>query len=227
MSQGSYPPGYEPADGAQPPGRQPYEPYEGYQDQPTRRSSARIPQQQPEWPAPGPPRTEGFASPPGSYGGGQPTYRPESDQYGGYSDPSRDPYGAPGRDPYGDPSRQEPSRYGNLRYDEEGDLDGPPPGKRRRGLIIGVVVAAVMLIALAAVGVTYFMSSNSNTSFAVGSCVQKSGDKAVGAACSVNGAYQILSKVDSPTKCPDPAQPFVILQEKGKPDQVLCLKPAH
>jgi hypothetical protein len=258
MSQGPYPPGYEPADGAPPPGRQPYEPYEGT----TGRASARVPQQEPDWPAPGPQRSEGYANPPGTYGsrpagsasvpggyppperggqpgtygGGQPTYNPGPGQYGGgaYGEPSRDQFPEPGRDPYapgpgpgpgqyGDPGG-EPSRFGNLRYDEEA---GPPPAKSKRGLIIGVVVAAVAVIVLAAVGVTYFMSSSSSPSYAAGTCVRKSGDNAVSSACSASGAYQITSKVDNPSKCADPAQPYVILQEKGKADQVLCLKPAH
>ncbi len=282
MSQGPYPPGYEPADGAPPPGRSPYEPYEPYEDRPeppTGRAGARVPQ--PEWPPPPGERPDryvppqqpyggrdqtGYAAPTGSFGSPPTTYgtpagsrspgAPASGP-GGYpppDPPGRGPnpagtygggqYGTPrgerdgqyGAGPYEPPSqyeppgqydRAEPGRFSNLRYDEEPG-GAPPPAKSKRGLIIAIVVAAVVVLALAAVGVTYFMSSQSSgNTFAVGSCVQKSGDKAVGTACTTSGAYQILSKVDSPSKCPDPAQPYVILQEQGKPDQVLCLKPAH
>jgi hypothetical protein len=278
MSQGPYQPGYEPADGAPPPGRSPYEPYEDRREPQTGRASARVPQPewpQPEWPPPGersdryvppqqygggrdqtgyapptgnagnPPTTYGTPAggrapnPAGTYGGGGPYGTPYGERDappggpGQYREPGpyREPgqYGEPG--PYGESGqydRPEPSRFGGLRYDDEPGPDGAAPAKSKRGLIIGVVVAAVVVLVLAAVGVTYFMSSQSSgNAFAVGSCVQKSGDRAVGAGCSTSGAYQILSKVDSPSKCPDPTQPYVILQEQGKPDQVLCLKPAH
>jgi len=113
-----------------------------------------------------------------------------------------------------------------LRYDD--GPSGPPPAKSKRGLIIGIVVAAVLLLGLVGAGVTWALSkSSSGSSFAVNSCVQKSDDKAVAVACSTAGAYQIVSKVDTVEKCPDRNQPYVVLQQSGKPDEVLCLKPAH
>jgi hypothetical protein len=70
------------------------------------------------------------------------------------------------------------------------------------------------------------LSSKSSNNFVVNSCVKRSGDKAQSVSCSTSGAYQIVSKVGSPSQCPDQAQPYVVLQEKGKTDQVLCLKPS-
>jgi hypothetical protein len=85
-----------------------------------------------------------------------------------------------------------------------------------------------VVLALAGVGVTWALSkTSSGSSFAVNSCVKKSGDNAVAVDCSTAGAYQIISKVDSVEKCPDKGQPYVVLEESGRPDQVLCLKPAH
>jgi hypothetical protein len=165
-------------------------------------------------------------NPPGTYGGGQ-YGTPPGERNGQYPPPGQ--HGGAGEyDRDGQYDRPESSRFSSLRYDDEPGPGAPAPAKSKRGLIIGVVIAAVVVLVLAAVGVTYFLSSQSSgTTYAVGSCVQKSGDKAVGVACSASGAYQILSRVDAPSKCPDPAQPYVVLQEKGKPDQVLCLKPAH
>jgi hypothetical protein len=249
MSQGPYPPGYEPADGADPRGRQPRE---GYPDPPTGRASARVPQpdwsqQRPDSGAPSSYPTPQYAGPEspqdphsayrrpgeqpgfgGTYGSaGAPTFPPpgqygESPQYGG--EPGRSgQYGDPTQ--YGD--RGSETRFSALRYDEQppGGPGGPPPAKSRRGLIIGVVIAAVAVLALAAAGVTWLLSSKSGNNFAVNSCVKRSGDKAESTSCSTSGSYQIVSKVGSPSQCPDQAQPYVVLQEKGKTDQVLCLKP--
>ena len=122
-------------------------------------------------------------------------------------------------------SGPEPSRFANLRYDDPA-IEGPK--KSKRGLIIGVVIAAVLVLALAGTGVFLLLNKTSKSaSFAVNSCVKKSDDKAIAASCTETGSYQIVSKVDSVDKCPDKGQPYVVLQESGKPDQVLCLKPAH
>ena len=78
-------------------------------------------------------------------------------------------------------------------------------------------------------GVTWFLSRSggSASDFAVNACVKKSDTKAVSVSCSTDGAFQIVSKVETVDKCPDKGQPYVVLQESGKPDQVLCLKPAR
>jgi hypothetical protein len=265
MSQGPYPPGYEPPDGAQPPGRPPRE---GYPDAPTGRASARVPQpdwsqqQRPDAGAPSnyptpqyagpespsdphsayrrpgqPPfggaeqqQQPGFGGQGGGFGGtygasGTPTFQPPG-QYGEPGEPGRpSQYGDPTQ--YGGGDRGPEGRFSALRYDEApGGPGGPPPAKSKRGLIIGVVIAAVAVLALAAVGVTWMLSSKSSNNFAVNSCVKRSGDKAETVSCSTSGSYQIVSKVGSPSQCPDQGQPYVILQEKGKTDQVLCLKPS-
>lgn len=194
---------------------------------------------------PGPPtgRVSGSASVPGAAPAGpgygqQPTFPPSAGgAYGSPSGPaqpgvygSSTPYSpAPPGSSYGSGSYAgpEPSRFASLRYDDP-PVDGAP-AKSKRGLIIGIVVAAVLLLALVAGGVTWFLSRSSSGAddFAVNSCVKKSDTKAVSVSCSTDGAYQIVSKVETVDKCPDRNQPYVVLQEPGKSDQVLCLKPAR
>jgi hypothetical protein len=163
----------------------------------------------------------GSPAAPGTYGtpASSPPYSPPN-AGSTYGSPAGGPgYPAP-------PGGPELSRFANLRYDDP-PIDEAPP-KSRRGLIIGIVIAAVVVLALAGTGVTWALSKKSSgSSFAVNSCVKKSDNKAVAVDCSTAGAYQIVSKVDGVEKCPDKGQPYVILQESGRPDQVLCLKPTH
>ena len=171
-------------------------------------------------PAPAPSSGGGFGAPP-PYG--------QPQQSGGFGEPGRYPDPTQYQDPtqYGERGA-EAGRFSALRYEEP--AGGPPeqaPPKSKRGLIIGVVVATVAVLVLAAIGVTYFLSSKSSSSnFAVNSCVRRSGDKAESVNCSTSGSFKIVSKVGSPNQCPDQQQPYVVLQEKGKADQVLCLKPS-
>ena len=51
--------------------------------------------------------------------------------------------------------------------------------------------------------------------------------QATSVSCSESGAYTVVNNVDSPSKCSDQGQPYVLLQQHGVADQVLCLKPAH
>jgi hypothetical protein len=177
-----------------------------------------------------PPGTYGAPAAPATYGtpASSPPYSPPNSG-STYGSPAPGPtYGAPpgpdpSRPPHGGP---ELSRFASLRYDDP-PIDEPRTGSKR-GLIIGIVIAAVVVLALAGGGVTWALSQKSSgSSFAVNSCVKKSDDKAVAVDCSSSGAYQIVSTVDGVDKCPDKGQPYVVLQESGKPDQVLCLKPAH
>jgi hypothetical protein len=168
-----------------------------------------------------------FTPPPGTYGtpaGGPPTPGVYGTPAGGPPAASSSSYsGSYSPPPYAGPDQ---SNFANLRYD-----DGPtsaPPAKSKRGLIIGVVIATVVVLTLAGAGVTWFLSNNGGSAndFAVNSCVKKSDTKAVSVSCSTDDAYQIVSKVETVDRCQDKNQPFVVLQETGKPDQVLCLKPA-
>jgi hypothetical protein len=147
---------------------------------------------------------------PGQYGG--PTQYGNPGQYGDSGQ-----YGAPGQ--YGDPAT-----YGHdPAFGEPPQSAGPAP-KSRRGLIIGLVIGAVLLLlAIAGTGITIALN-RSSTNFAVNSCVKRDGDKAVKAGCSDKGAYTVVSKVDKKESCPDQNQPFVVLPDDN--DRVLCLRPA-
>jgi hypothetical protein len=157
----------------------------------------------------------------GQFGGGQFGDRPG--QYGGGNQPGQ--YGAGSATAqYGaDPAAA------RFRPDAPDELDpgtGGPPAKSRRNLLIGLAIAAVVVVALVAVALVVTMSGNKND-YAVGSCVKQDGDKAVATACSDNAAFSIVNSVDQPTKCADQTQPYVVLQRSGKAPEVLCLKPAH
>jgi hypothetical protein len=94
--------------------------------------------------------------------------------------------------------------------------------------MVGLVVTAVLvLLAVAGTGIVMALNNAGATTFAVNSCVKKSGSAAVKASCSDSGAFTIVSKVDAQEDCPDKNQPFVVLEHKGEKDQVLCLRPAN
>jgi hypothetical protein len=254
MSQGAYPPGgYEPADPMPPrPEDGPDVPPATRATARVPQPPVWAPPQTPQPPPFGGPPPSTPPPPHGVYGGGS------SGGFGGApvpQPPSSAPPGGPGTassgrasvpvpgtptfspGTYGAPAPSsgatppppypgpEPGRFANLRYD---DPVVEPRPKSKRGLIIGIVVAAVVVLALAGAGVFMFLNKTSNTAtFAVNSCVKKSDDKAVAVSCTETGAYQIVSKVDTVDKCPDKGQPYVVLSESGKSEQVLCLKPAH
>ena len=103
---------------------------------------------------------------------------------------------------------------------------GPPPPEpkpRPSKLMIVLTITGVLLFAVGVAGIAYAYFGK--PSFSVGSCVKQFHDGARPAKCSEKGAYQIDSEVDRQEKCQDLAQPVVILEKKGKPEKVLCLKP--
>lgn len=166
----------------------------------------------------------------GSYGGPATYGGPAS--YGGSANYGRsETYG--GSAGFGGPTGSDGpggfASYGGQRV-ELGQRGEAPPieaegRKSRRGLVIGLTVAVVLVVVLGAVAIVLSMSKGD--SYAVGSCVKKSGDKAVSATCTDADAYKITSKVDSSTKCPDQSQPYVVIKHPGSTDDVLCLKPMH
>jgi hypothetical protein len=110
---------------------------------------------------------------------------------------------------------------------EGGEPGAPPRRKSRRALVLSlVVVAVVFLLAVAGTAVVVALNNAGDTSFAINSCVKQNGDQAVKADCSDSGAFTVVSKVEKQESCPDPNQPFIVLEHKGAKDQVLCLRPA-
>jgi hypothetical protein len=117
---------------------------------------------------------------------------------------------------------------GDLATEQVAPPAAPAPKvPQRRGLVIALIVAGVVaLLAVAGTGFWLALDSAGNT-FAVDSCVKQDGGAAVEANCSDQGAFRVVSKVDNQESCPDPNQPFVVLQRKGADDEILCLRPAN
>jgi hypothetical protein len=173
------------------------------------------------------------SGPPGAYG--SPTSAPPTGLYGaptsGAPDdqpPTSTVYGSGQSPHYSDlvthPGQEPPP---NVSLGPLPGGDEPPPRKSRKALVVSlVVVAVVFLLAVAGTGVVVALNNSGDGTFAVNSCVKRDGEKAVKASCSDSGAYTIVSKQAKQEDCPDPNQPFIVLQHKGSDDQVLCLRPA-
>jgi hypothetical protein len=92
--------------------------------------------------------------------------------------------------------------------------------------VLLAVLAAAALLLIVPLGIVWLTTRSTGPSFEVGSCVRKSGNEAVAAQCTETGAFTVVSKVDSGSKCTDPAgQPYVVVAGDGGKDQILCLKP--
>jgi len=61
--------------------------------------------------------------------------------------------------------------------------------------------------------------------YTVDKCVQREGDSAALADCSVEGAYRIVSVVDSQTQCEDARQPWLEVTEANGSKSYRCLVP--
>ena len=100
----------------------------------------------------------------------------------------------------------------------------------RNGRVLALVLIAAVLILAVPLGLLTLLGKiggdDKPAGFdpAVGSCVKQSGTSAVSADCGEQGAFTVVSKVDSKDKCADPAQPQVVLPGDGA-NRVLCLKP--
>jgi len=102
----------------------------------------------------------------------------------------------------------------------------PAPAKPRRRWLLITVIAVIGLLLIGGAGAIGYEVTHRGDKFKVGACVQQDGEGARVVACSTQGAYQIVSIVDSSDKCPNADQPSVLLSGGGKPNQVACLKPA-
>ena len=131
----------------------------------------------------------------------------------------------------GGPSAGDGDRF-EHRIDDGGDLRFPtaqPTGlldeaegpRRLRGRTIGIVAIIVVVIALLA-GALYYTSRPNAPTYKIGACVLHSGDKVVGASCSMAGAFKIVSKVTDPSACPDTKNPYVSVDKT-----VYCLAPVQ
>lgn len=102
------------------------------------------------------------------------------------------------------------------------------PHVRMIPILLGVVIAAALLVGLA-IGIVWLISRGSDSSgFSVsaGDCVRRSGNEAIKANCGEPGSFQVVSIADSKDKCADSKQPYVVNPTKDGKSQILCLKPS-
>jgi hypothetical protein len=138
--------------------------------------------------------------------------------------------GSFGQPSYGQPSPPpEPARPGKGvppgGWPYVGQVEAPPR-KSRKGLIIALVVAAVLVV----VGIGGYVGwslTNQTSAFTVGACVKQDGSAGVIVDCSTSGAFRITSIEDSVTACPDANQPSLVLTGGvGGSRKYACLAPA-
>ncbi len=111
-----------------------------------------------------------------------------------------------------------------------GDGDGGAPGAdirpvpqpRRWTRTAGIVAIVVIVIGLAA-GALYYTSRPNAPSYQIGSCVQHSGEKVNGSACTAPNSFKIVSKVSDPSACPKANDPYLYLGNDKS--TVYCLAP--
>ena len=97
------------------------------------------------------------------------------------------------------------------------------PHVRMLPVLLGVILGAGLLVGLT-FGITWLIARGSDSggfSVGVGDCVKQNGTTAVTAKCGDAGAFEVTAVVDKKEKCTDPAQPYVLMDNKTK---VLCLK---
>jgi hypothetical protein len=132
-----------------------------------------------------------------------------------------------------------PGRPGAPEHTEQGSFeafkpDAPAatqektetPSVRMVPVLLSVVLGAALLVGIAMGLVWLIAPSDPGFDVNAGDCVKRDGDKAVTATCGDQGAFQVLSKVDSKEQCPDPGQPYVLNPTSDGRTQVLCLKPS-
>ncbi|NJP30706.1 LppU/SCO3897 family protein [Micromonospora thermarum] len=131
----------------------------------------------------------------------------------------------------GGPTGQEADqgRFDSFKPIAEPAADAPVPKVRNGRVLAAVLVAAVLILAipLGLLKLLGKIGGDEAPAFdpPVGSCVKQAGSGATAAECGEAGAFTVVSKVDAPAKCADPAQPHVVLPGEGT-NRVLCLKPA-
>jgi hypothetical protein len=132
----------------------------------------------------------------------------------GFPEPAQPPFGQPHATPA-------PATYGKPAGESE-----PPAPQIRNGRVLLAVLCAAVLLLVVPLGIVWLATRSSDPSFEIGSCVRRSGDKAVAADCTASDAFTVVSRVDTHDKCTDPpGQPFVVVGDEGD-DSVLCLRPA-
>jgi hypothetical protein len=100
-----------------------------------------------------------------------------------------------------------------------------PQRKPRRGLIVALIVTAILVV-VAVGGYVGISLKRGDTDYSVGKCVQQNGSKATVVDCSVDGAYRIVSTVDTEDGCTDAKQPSLAVTDPAGSTTYRCLVPA-
>jgi hypothetical protein len=102
----------------------------------------------------------------------------------------------------------------------ETDRSGP-----RTGVIVTAVLgsaAALVLLTLGvAAGLSWLSQPSADGGYQVGECVVRDGAEAKASGCDADGAYEIVSQVDSRDECPDQTQPTIEIS--GDSPKFYCL----
>jgi hypothetical protein len=106
-------------------------------------------------------------------------------------------------------------------------VEAPPAEERksRKGLIITLIVAAVVIVVAVGAYVGWSLTTR-GSEFVVGACVKQSGTDAVVVDCSTEGAFRITAIEDNESACTDPSQPTVVLTGPIGNRRYACLAPA-
>jgi hypothetical protein len=164
-----------------------------------------------------------FGAPPG---GPAPAYASPGTPGGSYG-----PGPAPGAG-WDSSDDAEQAKFDSFKREEppsESASEPPPPQVRNGRVLLLVLTAAVLLLAIPlgtlwALGKMGGESESSGYVPRVGVCVKNSNNRPVPADCGEDGVFKVVSKVDDASKCEDPTQPTIALP--GDKKEVLCLKPA-
>lgn len=158
--------------------------------------------------------------------------------------PSPDrPPGLPGQ-PHGFPGHPgATAQHGWASGDDRGHVEvsppqtEPEPGEKsepndpvpqmRNGRVLAAVLTAAVLLLVVPLGIVWLVTRPGDEAFDpnIGDCVKQSGTAAVAAACSEQGAYSVVAKVDNEDQCADRAQPHIMVTGSAGKKQVLCLAP--
>lgn len=103
---------------------------------------------------------------------------------------------------------------------------GSPAPRRRTGMIIGAIIAALIVIACAIGGWMLYQDMSEDRAHKVGKCIKKiDDDRAKPIDCDKDGAYKIFKRYNDTTderKCSTRDTELVFINETD--DYVLCLK---
>ncbi|BEL03939.1 hypothetical protein Q0Z83_021300 [Actinoplanes sichuanensis] len=89
--------------------------------------------------------------------------------------------------------------------------------------VLGLIIVIVAVVLATFPGLILRPFDSAPRTVDVGDCIRRAGDQAVEASCTDEGAFKVVSIVDSKDQCTDPVQPYLIDHTESGQDRVLCL----